>query len=229
MNLVGDTWVVVPAYNEGTAITPVLTDLQKQPYNVIVVDDGSRDDTAQRALEFPVVVLRHLCNLGQGAALQTGITFALRFTTTEYIVTFDADGQHDVADVARLLEPLRAGDYDVALGSRFLREGLAIDIDTKKRMVLHLATLFTRMTTRLSVTDTHNGLRAFTASAARKIEITQNRMAHASEILEQIAALGLRYCEVPVTVRYTDYSRSKGQSVLDSMNILWDTMRMKVR
>ena len=221
--------VVIPAYNEGAAIDGVLAPLVRQGYAVVVVDDGSRDDTVARALAHPVAVLQHPCNLGQGASLQTGITYALAQPGTRYIVTFDADGQHAVEDIPRLLAPLQAGDYDVALGSRFLRAGLATDIPLKKRLVLRLAVRFTRLTTGLAVTDTHNGLRAFTAAAAARLNITQNRMAHGSELLAQIAALGLRYCEVPVLIRYTAYSLAKGQSVWNSVNILWDTMRMRVR
>jgi polyprenyl-phospho-N-acetylgalactosaminyl synthase len=224
-----DVWIVVPAFNEGPAIATILSQLTEQGYTVAVVDDGSKDDTARQVLAYPVTLLRHSCNLGQGAALQTGISYALLQPETRYIVTFDADGQHDVEDIPRLLAPLRAGTHDVVLGSRFLEPGHAIDIDKKKQALLRLAVHFTRLTTRLTITDTHNGLRAFTAAAAAQINITQNRMAHASEILEQIASGGLRYCEIPVTIRYTSYSRAKGQSVLDSVNILWDTMRMRVR
>lgn len=224
-----DVWVVIPAYNEGAAITKVLAQLAGQGYGVVIVDDGSKDDTGQQALTFPVIVLRHACNLGQGAALQTGISYVLRQPEAEYVVTFDADGQHAAAEIPRLLRPLQEGTCDVVLGSRFMQRGQAIDLAWRKRLLLQLAVAYTRLSTGLAVTDTHNGFRAFTVAAARRIAITQNRMAHASELLAQIAALGLRYCEVPVTIRYTAYSLAKGQSMLNSINILWDTMRMRVR
>lgn len=223
------TWVVVPAYNEGPAIAKVLRQLISKNYAVVVVDDGSRDDTARQALAFPVVVLRHSCNLGQGAAIQTGMTYAAAQPGARFIVTFDSDGQHDALEIERLLEPLQNGTSDVALGSRFLQKDSVVNISARKHLLLQLATRYTRFTTRLAVTDTHNGLRAFTVEAARQIDIVQNRMAHASEILAQIATLRLRYCEVPVTIHYTTYSVAKGQSMLNSINILWDTLRMRVR
>ncbi|MGI5836826.1 MAG: glycosyltransferase family 2 protein [Chloroflexota bacterium] len=229
MNKHPDTWVVVPAYNEGKAIGTVLEKLVRYPYSIVVVDDGSADNTAKVAESFPVAVLRHVFNLGQGAALQTGISYVLRFPETRYVVTFDSDGQHNPDNIERLLEPLKAGTHDVALGSRFLKEGDAQNIRLTKQLFLKLAVAFTRMSTGLNLTDTHNGLRAFTAEAAAKLRIVQNRMAHASEILSQIAALGLRVCEIPVTISYTEYSLSKGQSILNSVNILWDMARGRMR
>jgi glycosyltransferase involved in cell wall biosynthesis len=221
--------VVIPAYNEGAAIGGVLAGFAALPYHVVVVDDGSADDTGRRALQHPVTVLRHVCNLGQGAALQTGITYALRLPGVRFVVTFDSDGQHAVADIERLLEPLRTGAYDVALGSRFLSGEGAVDISAAKRVVLRLAVWFTKVTSGLRLTDTHNGLRALTAEAAARVNITSNRMAHASELLSQIALLRLRYREVPVTVTYTEYSRRKGQSLLNAINILWDIAAARIR
>ena len=144
------------------------------------------------------------------------------------IVTFDADGQHDPADIARLLAALEGG-YEVALGSRFIQGGQAVSIPKLKRLTLSLAVTITRRMTGLPLTDTHNGLRAFRREAATRIEIQQNGMAHASEILSQVARYHLRYCEVPVTVRYTEYSLHKGQSILNSFNILWEIIGGKLR
>jgi len=220
-----NVWIVVPAYNEAQVIGEVLNQLCQLPYNVVVVDDGSVDHTYQRALDFPVTVLRHVCNLGQGAALQTGIEYALLFPETEFIVTFDSDGQHGRDSIAQLLDSLKTGNYDVALGSRFLRRGDAVNINLRKQLTLKLAILLTRITTGLKLTDTHNGLRAFTAKAAAQIKIKQNRMAHASEILSQISELKLRYCEIPVTITYTEYSKVKGQKIVQSINIIWDMLR----
>jgi hypothetical protein len=128
-----------------------------------------------------------------------------------------------------VLAPLQQGAYDVVLGSRFLREGDGVTLPPGKRLVLRCAVLFTKLITGLQITDTHNGLRAFTAEAAARLRITHNRMAHASEILAQIATLGLRYCEIPVTITYTAYSRHKGQKLFESLNILWDILMEKIR
>jgi glycosyltransferase involved in cell wall biosynthesis len=183
-----------------------------------VVDDGSADGTADRASAAAIVV-RHPVNLGQGAALQTGIDFALQ-QGAEVIVTFDADGQHRAADIERLVAALREARADFALGSRFL--GQAIAISPARRLLLRAATLFTQLTTGLRLTDTHNGLRAMTRLGAQRIRLRQNRMAHASEILAQIAASGLPYVEVPVRIEYTAYSLAKGQRLGDALAILLD-------
>jgi polyprenyl-phospho-N-acetylgalactosaminyl synthase len=226
--ILSSTCVVMAAYNEAPAIGRVLAELCQKPYRVVVVDDGSSDGTCETALNFPVTVLQHATNLGQGAALQTGILFALRDPFIQTIVTFDADGQHDPADIVRLVEALQK-NYAVALGSRFMAGGQASNMPLMKRLTLKLAVSITRWMTGLPLTDTHNGLRAFTRQAASQIHIRQNGMAHASEILSQIAALKLPYCEVPVSIRYTDYSKRKGQSILNSLNILWDILGNKLR
>lgn len=222
-------WIVIPAYNEQPAIARVLSDLADYPYHVVVVDDASQDHTLQEALKFPITVLHHAINLGQGAALQTGICYALSRKEASYIVTFDADGQHRAADIPKMLELLRTGDFDVILGTRFALGGEAINISRLRRWMIQLAIWFTRITTGLRLTDTHNGLRAFTVQAVSRLAITQNGMAHASEILYQIASLKLRYCEVPVTITYSAYSRLKGQSWTNSINILWDLFMGKMR
>jgi len=215
----GGVWVVVPAYNEARVVAGVVAELKPDAHRIVVVDDGSSDSTAEMAAECGAVVLRHPINLGQGAALQTGIEFALA-RAAERIVTFDADGQHRAADVARLIDALEAERADFALGSRFL--GSAVNIPPLRRMLLRAATLFTRLTTGLALTDAHNGLRAMTRRGALRIRLRQNRMAHASEILGQIAASGLKYVEVPVTIDYSSYSRAKGQRSGDLIVILLD-------
>jgi polyprenyl-phospho-N-acetylgalactosaminyl synthase len=224
-----DVWIVVPAYNEGGAIADTLATLAGLPYRVLVIDDGSIDDTWKRARDAGVTVLRHACNLGQGASLQTGITYALRQRDTGYIVTFDADGQHNAADIPRMLAPLARSECDVTLASRFAPGGVANDIPPGRKLVLRLAVLLARAMTGLPLTDTHNGLRAFTAAAARRISLTQNGMAHASEILSQIASRKLRFIEVPATVHYTAYSRAKGQTLSNGLNILWDILMARIR
>jgi len=215
----GGVWVVVPAYNEARVVAGVVAELKPDAHRIVVVDDGSSDSTAEMAAECGAVVLRHPINLGQGAALQTGIEFALA-RGAERIVTFDADGQHRAADVARLIDALEGERADFALGSRFL--GSAVNIPPLRRMLLRAATLFTRLTTGLALTDAHNGLRAMTRRGALRIRLRQNRMAHASEILGQIAASGLKYVEVPVTIDYSSYSRAKGQRSGDLIVILLD-------
>jgi len=215
----GRVWVVVPAYNEARVIAGIIAELKWDAHRIVLVDDGSSDSTAEVAAECDAVVLRHPINLGQGAALQTGIEFALA-RGAEFIVTFDADGQHRTAEIGRLIEALKTHRADFALGSRFL--GSAVNVPPLRRMLLRAATLFTRLTTGLALTDAHNGLRAMTRQGALRIRLRQNRMAHASEILGQIAASGLKFVEVPVTIDYSSYSLAKGQRSGDLIVILLD-------
>ena len=212
-----NTWIIVPAYNEGGRLALTLESLCKRHANVVVVDDGSVDDTYDVARSQPAWVLHHVVNCGQGAALKTGIDFALAHGA-EYLVTFDADGQHSVEDIEALLEPIRSDRADVVLGSRF--RGKAVGMPLARRLLLKLAVLFTWAFSQIAVTDTHNGLRAFSRQAALKIRITQNRMAHASQILDEIRRHRLKFCEVPVTVRYTVQSLEKGQRGSNALKIV---------
>ena len=217
-------FVVIPAFNEAGSIATVASTVLAHYPNVVVVDDGSTDGMAQELRALPVHLVRHAVNRGQGAALQTGLLYALR-RGAGIIVTFDADGQHAVEDIASLIAPLRTGEADIALGSRFL--GSASDIPWSRVVVLQLGVWFTRIVSRIAVTDVHNGLRAFTAEAAGAMHITMDRMAHASELLDQIQASGLRYREVPVTIRYTPYSMAKGQSSWNAARIALQIMLEK--
>jgi polyprenyl-phospho-N-acetylgalactosaminyl synthase len=212
-------WVICAAYNEATTIGHVVAELGSAGHRVVVVDDGSRDGTRHIAAAAGAEVVVHPVNLGQGAALQTGIDYALS-QDADILVTFDADGQHRVADIPVLVEALRRERADFALGSRFL--GQTYNLPKLRRWVLYAATIFTRLTTGLRLTDSHNGLRALTRRGAAAIRLRQNRMAHASEILVAIAQSGLRYVEVPVTIEYTAYSLAKGQRIGDSVTILLD-------
>ncbi len=217
-----ETWVVIPAFNEEEVIASVVRNVLTFGYSVVVVDDCSRDDTAKKLSGLPIHFCRHVFNLGQGAALQTGIIYALA-KGARYVVTFDSDGQHRAEEIEKLLAPLQERRAGVALGTRFTGEGRAVNIPPAKRIILKVATLFTRVFTRLDVTDTHNGFRAFTREAASKIQITQNRMSHATQILSEIRSHDLQYVEVPVTIDYSQYSLTKGQKISNSFNILWDT------
>ncbi|MGE3149077.1 MAG: glycosyltransferase family 2 protein [Pseudorhodoplanes sp.] len=211
--------VVIAAFNEAKVIDGVVRALVAAGHAVVLVDDGSGDGTAEIARKAGAEVIVHPVNLGQGAALQTGIDVALQ-AGADFIVTFDADGQHRAADVARLVAALKAANADFALGNRFL--GAAVQVTGTRNVLLKAATLFTRFTTGLDIHDTHNGLRAMSRRGASHIRLRQNRMAHASEILHQIAVSQLPFVEVPVTIAYTDYSRAKGQRLVDFVAILID-------
>ena len=201
-------WVVIAAYNEQRRVGAVVRHVRRIVPNVVVVDDGSTDRTRAAVLGSGAWIVRHPVNLGQGAALQTGIEFALARGATS-VVTFDADGQHDPADISRLLDALRTSGAEFALGSRFL--GRAEHIPSTRKLMLRAAVLFTRALSGLDVSDAHNGLRAMTRRGAEHIRIRLNGMEHASEIVDQIAASGLRFVEVPVRISYSSETLAKGQ------------------
>ena len=223
------TCVIVPAHNEAAVIEGVLLSLSSLPCRVVVVDDGSSDQTSLLSLRHPVAVLRHSTNLGQGAALQTGITYAVSQAGVRFVATFDADGQHRTDDVVNLVRSLMGGEFDVALGTRFARPSDARAIPWARRTLLKCAIAFTRVTAGLAVTDTHNGLRAFSADAAARLDIRHGGMAHASEILTTIRRERMRWCEVPVTITYSEYSRGKGQRGGAAMDIIWDLVMGRIR
>lgn len=216
MNLPDGLFVVVPAYNEAPAVGAVLQELRTVCPNLVVVDDGSSDGTHEAARSSATYVLRHPINCGQGAALQTGIDFAL-LRGADYIVTFDADGQHRLEDIPTLLSPILGGECDIVLGSRFL--GTSVDMPPMRRKMLRLGVLFTRLVNGVNLTDAHNGLRAFSRRAAQRINLRLDRMAHATELIDQVRQSGLPFKEVPVQIRYTPYSLRKGQSTRGAIRI----------
>jgi glycosyltransferase involved in cell wall biosynthesis len=215
-----DVWVIVPVFNEETVIAQVVKELLPVFPHVVCVDDGSRDDSARVIAGTPAHLVRHPVNLGQGAALQTGVCYALARAAARYFVTFDADGQHRVADAAEMVRIARSDDVDVVLGSRFLDR--ADTVPRARRLVLRAAATLSRSGRKLRLTDAHNGLRVFTRPVAERLRIRMNGMAHASEIVTQLAQGDWRVVEAPVTILYTDYSRSKGQSLINGVNILVD-------
>jgi glycosyltransferase involved in cell wall biosynthesis len=215
-----DVWVVIPVYNECAVIADVVAGLLPTFPNVVCVDDGSRDDSAECIRRTAAHLVSHPVNLGQGAALQTGLEYALLQDGSEYFVTFDADGQHQVEDAAELVRAVKDGGADVALGSRFLTG--TVQVPWFRRAMLKTVAALSPAARRLQLTDAHNGLRVLNRPAASQLKITMNGMAHASEIVDYLARSELEVTEVPVTVLYTDYSKAKGQSLINGVNILFD-------
>ena len=214
-------FVIVPVYNEDSVIQKTITNLLEHSYTLVVIDDGSTDNTFEVLGNFPVHRLRHRINLGQGAALQTGMTYALR-QGADILVHFDADGQHRTNDIEKIIQPILEGKADVALGSRFLRYEDEKEIPFRRRLFLRIAAFVNGFLTGLWLTDAHNGLRALSREAAEKIYLLENGYSHASEIIQQIKQFKLKFVEIPVRIRYTRYSRKKGQSFWNGFNIVID-------
>lgn len=214
--------LIIPIYNEGPVVREIVTAARRVFPHVICVDDGSGDDSTAQARAAGATVVRHAINLGQGAALQTGFAYFLRYTDLPYAATFDADGQHQTADVQAMWQRARDEGLDIVFGSRFLADRTEQEMGLPKRMVLKVAAWVTARTTHMRLTDAHNGLRLLSRRAVESLHLRQNRMAHASEIVAQLGDSGLPWAEMPVHIRYTEYSRAKGQSLWNSVNIVAD-------
>jgi glycosyltransferase involved in cell wall biosynthesis len=215
-----NVWIVVPAFNEAGMIGEVIADLRSVFSNVVCVDDGSRDDTGEVALRAGSHLVRHPVNLGQGAAIQTGVEYARRQPGAQVFATFDADGQHRVKDLVTMIDRLGTGDVDLVIGTRF---GPGVSRPPLlKRVVLQTATRLSPRGRKLGLTDTNNGLRVFNKTVADGLDITMNGMSHATEFIMLIAENRWRVAEEPVEVLYTEYSQSKGQPLLNGVNIIFD-------
>lgn len=212
--------VVIAAYNETENITKVLNDLEKLQYNVVVVDDGSTDGTSDLIDKFNVYKIRHDLNCGQGAALQTGLEFARKNKDIKVFVTMDSDGQHQIKELKNLIKPIIDGETDVVFGSRFLDKRTKLSLI--RRIVLKAAVIFSKLSTGLPLTDTHNGFRAFSKNVIFQINMERDGMTHASEIVEIVAVKKLKFKEVPVEILYPKFKYKKGQSLWNSVNILSD-------
>jgi polyprenyl-phospho-N-acetylgalactosaminyl synthase len=219
INIILKTYILIPAFNESAKIGEVLKTLLLLNYPVIVIDDGSTDETALTVSGFPVMLIRHALNLGQGAALETGMEAARR-SGADFVIHFDADGQHDPVDIEALLAPLRKGDADIVFGSRFL-ERKASGLSFPKKLILKTGRWFNYLLTGILLTDAHNGLRALNKKALHAIHFQHPGMAHASEILYEVKRKSLRYTEIPVHILYTPYSKQKGQGIGNAVNILF--------
>jgi glycosyltransferase involved in cell wall biosynthesis len=218
----GDVWLVVPVYNEATVVADVVREAAKTFPNVVCVDDGSRDGSADQVRLTGAHLVRHPVNLGQGAAIQTGVEYARARPGARYFVTFDADGQHRVEDAERMVQRLRDEPLDIVVGTRF--HGDTAHIPAMRRFALKAVVALSPALRRLNLTDAHNGLRAFTGKVAGGMNITLNGMGHASQIVQMVIQEGWRLAEEPVTIRYTEYSMAKGQSLLNGVNIVFDTV-----
>ena len=218
-------FIVMPAYNEERTIAKVIKGLKNEGYNnIIVVDDGSTDSTYRIAKNENVIVYSHSINRGLGGALATGIKAAIE-NNADLIVTFDADGQHDPKEIRKVIEPLQRNQADFVIGSRLL--------DSKGMPLIRKIgnwgfNVITLILFGIWTTDSQSGLRAFSAGAARKIEIRTNRMEVSSEFFAEIRRNKLRFMEVAIKPIYTEYSLKKGQSSLNAFKILFKLILRRI-
>jgi len=219
-NFVKDSlYFVIPAYNEAQVIGEVIENLFENGFkNIVVVNDGSKDHTKEVVSRYQVVLLNHIINRGQGAALRTGIEFASKQDECKYIVTYDADGQHRLEDVESMLKTISSQNLDIILGSRFIKNENE-NMPLGRWIMLKFATLFLGFVYGLNFTDAHNGLRLFKKECASKILPTIDNFVHASEIPYLIKKNRLNYTEIPVKIKYTNYSIGKGQKTSNFLRV----------
>ena len=218
---------VIPAFNEDQVIIETIAPIIDAGFMVVCVDDASEDNTGKKALEAGAIVVKHLINAGQGAALQTGFDFILQssslFKNTSYVVTFDADGQHSLQDIENFFEAFESSpEVDVVLGSRFL--SLKFKGSRLKKLILRTSAYLSQYTLGLKLTDRHNGYRVIRMEKLKLFQILSPGYDHADEFLHIISKHGLRFIEVPTDVRYTDYSVAKGQPLINGFKILFDRL-----
>lgn len=218
---------VIPAYNEEKRIAAAIADAKRYVDYVVVVDDCSRDATGAVAKSSGAIVLRHIINRGQGAALQTGTDYALQKLVADVLVHFDADGQMRGDEIPLMIAPIARNEADVVLGSRFLGKR-ALHMPIVRKIMIHCGKIFTILLSGIQVTDTHNGFRALSRKAAMTMRITLDRMAHASEILDLVKTKRLRYVECPVTITYSAETLQKGQSTANALLTAKDILKKKV-
>jgi glycosyltransferase involved in cell wall biosynthesis len=216
----------VPAYNEAAVIRQTLEKVLKNNYSVIVVDDASKDKTRESLIGLPVYYTRHASNLGQGAAIRTGIELALK-KKAAYLVTFDADGQHDADDIEKMIDLLQNDNAGIVFGSRFLH-GSATNAPIFRMLVLKTARFINYLASGILLTDANNGLRAMTRDAAMKMKITENRSSHNAQVQNFVRRHHLKYTECPVNILYSDYSKKKGVRNISSIRILYDLILFKI-
>lgn len=219
-------FLIVPSFNEAGMLRKTIVDLQQHNFPVVVVDDGSTDGTQESVRDLDIHYLRHEVNLGQGAALQTGFEYALR-QGARCLVTFDADGQHDHSDIEKLIVALEQSGAGIVFGSRFL-VGSDSQVPLMRKLILKVARFLNYLASGILLSDANNGFRALTADAAGKIVITENRSTHSAQIQTLVKKNNIKYIEVPVNVKYTEYSRSKGISNIRSIRILYELILFKL-
>lgn len=199
--------IVIPALNEAKVIGRVVKDITKCGYaKIIVVDDGSRDDTVEQATAAGAMVVSHKINRGKGAATKTGIE-AAKLLSADIVVTIDGDGQHSPADIKSLISPIVKGHYDVVLGTRLKKRENQMPVH--RVATNHIANFVTWTFYGLWVSDSQSGFRAYSRSALECISTSADAYDYESEIIKEIHNHHLVYKEVPISVHYTDYSMSK--------------------
>lgn len=210
-------YVLIPVFNEEKIIEETINNLKVYFDHILIINDGSTDKTSAILENLDVIKINHPINLGQGAAIKTGIEYILKFSNADAVVTFDADGQHSVDDAILFAEKITTIKEEIIFGSRFL--GFEKNIPFFKRLLLKTAIYFTNLIYTVKMTDTHNGLKAIKRSCLEKLELNISGYGFETEIIMNISKNKILFKEEPTNVIYTEYSLSKGQSIFNAIKI----------
>ena len=219
-----NVFIIIPCYNEAPVIAEVIVELSEHFKNILVVNDGSTDSTADELRNTDVIYIEHPFNLGQGAAIFTGFEYLKRKNTASACITFDADGQHSIDDAIIYAKEILNCKEEIIFGSRFLAQEM--EIPAVKRFVLKVVIRITNFLSGMSLTDSHIGLKAYKTSVLGKLSTDLYRSAFETELIFSVAKKNIAYKELPASVRYTKYSTEKGQSLLEGLIILEDLVRL---
>ena len=211
----------IPAYNEEKNIAKIITKLKKITDSIIVCDDGSSDMTSEIAKNLGVIVISHKKNMGYGAAIRTIFEKSAEIGS-DILVTFDADGQHRVEDVSRVLHPLENSEADIVIGSRFL--GKQSNVPNYRKLGIKVITQVTNSSIKTKLTDSQSGFRAYSKQVLSKISLSEIGMGISTEILIKASSEGLRITEVPITILYSG-DTSTHNPVSHGTSVLFSTIK----
>lgn len=217
-------YILVPAFNEGKVIRQILSDLLTEFSNVIVVNDGSSDNTIEEIEDLEIILLNHEINLGVGAAVQTGFDYVEKISSSHAVITFDADGQHCIDDAVSIAKAIKTCDEEIIFGSRFIEHEK--NIPFIKRIILKVIAFFTQKVTGIKLTDAHNGLKAYKVSAIKKLKLQFSGYSYESELIAEVAKKNINYKELSTNVKYTEYSVKKGQKLSNGLLIIEDLLKL---
>ena len=215
-------FIVIPAYQEEERIGDVIKDVARLKYPIIVVDDGSKDDTYKVSNRYKVTALRHKVNLGKGAAMKTGAEAAFKMGA-DAIVFMDSDGQHKAKDLNNFVEALEKDKFDVVFGSRNLSHGVPF----VRYIGNKFASLLVSLLFGIYVSDLLCGFRGLSKKGFKKVYWESKGYGVETEITARTAKYDLKHCDVPVETVY--YDEVKGVTILDAMSILFDVLRWRIK
>ena len=219
-----DIYVIVPAFNEQNVIKDIINNLLKNFSNVIVINDGSNDKTLEIINDLDIKILSHEINLGVGAAAQTGFDYVSDIPDAKAVITFDADGQHLVDDAVAMAKEILICDEGIIFGTRFPKHSK--NIPKVKRIVLKLIAKITDLVTGVTLSDAHNGLKAYKVSTIKELELQFSSYSYESELITQVAKKKIDYKEMSTDIKYTSYSIKKGQKLLNGLLIIEDLLKL---